>query len=177
MRGSAVLLLVDWEVHVGNLLVTGEVGDVARYLAGTGGAIMWGVKSAGVAIPPVVVSLYRMGWVVALSTCRRVVASLAPIGIVAVGASAATIVLWCRGCVVGLVGGQGRWWWWHVDRSCRHVVDERRCCWLGVMEVWRWLWWVHGDTGRMRWKLNVGGDLGGGALGVVDELSEGRDFL
>lgn len=177
MRGSAVLLLVDWEVHVGNLLVAGEVGDVARYLAGTGGAIVWGVKSAGVAIPPVVVSLYRMGWVVALSTCRRVVASLAPIGIVAVGASAATIVLWCRGCVVGLVGGQGRWWWWHVDRSCRHVVDERRCCWLGVMEVWRWLWWVHGDTGWMRWKLNVGGDLGGGALGVVDELSEGRDFL
>ena len=82
---------------------------------------------------------------------------------------------WWHG--VGLGGGQGRWWWWHVYRSCRHVVDERRCWWLGVMEVWRWLWWVHRDTGWMRWKLNVCGDLGGGGLGVVDELSERRDFL
>ena len=177
MRGSAVLLLVDGEVHVGNLLVAGEVFDVARYLACTGGAIVWGVKSAGVAIPPVVVLLYRMGWVVALSTCCRGVASLAPIGIVAVGASAATIVLRCRGCAVWLVVGHGWWWWRHVDRSCRHVVGEKRCCWLGGMEVWKWLRWVHGDIGWMRWKLNAGGDLGGGALGVVDELSEGRDFL
>ena len=152
---------------------------------------MWSVEPAGKTIPPVVVSLDRMGWVVALSTCCRVVASSATIGIVAVAAGAATIGLWCQSCVVGLSGGHGRrwrwhgvglgggcrWWWWHVDRSCRHVVDERRCCWLGVMEVWRWLWWVHGDTGWMRWKLNVGGDFGGGALGVVDELTEGGDFL
>ena len=114
---------MDWEEHVGNLLVPGEVGDVARYLAGTGGAIVWGVKFAGVAIPPVVVLLYWMGWVVALSTCCRVVASLASIGNVAGGARAATTVLWCRGCVVVLVGGHGSWWGWHVTRSCQHMVD------------------------------------------------------
>ena len=34
----------------------------------------------------------------------------------------------------------------------------------------------NGDTGWMRWKLTVGGDLGGGALGVGDELAEGGDF-
>ncbi len=48
---------------------------------------------------------------------------------------------------------------------------------MGVAKVWRWLWWVHGDGGWMWWKLNIGRDLGGGGLGVVDELAEGSDFL
>jgi hypothetical protein len=93
VRGTAVLLLVDWEVHVGNLLVAGEVGNVPWYLAGTGGAIVWSVKTAGVAIPPVVVSFDRMGRVVALSACSRVVACPASVGSVAVVAGAVTIVL------------------------------------------------------------------------------------
>ncbi len=48
---------------------------------------------------------------------------------------------------------------------------------MGVGKVWMWLWWVHGDCGWMQWKLNIGGDFGGGGSGVVDELTEGRDFL
>jgi hypothetical protein len=48
---------------------------------------------------------------------------------------------------------------------------------LGVVEIRRWVWWVHGDTGWMWWKLNIGGNLGGGGVCVVDELAEGRDFL
>ena len=158
VRGSAVLLLVDREVHVGNLLVAGEVGDVARYLACTCRAVVWGVKTTGVAIQPVVVSFDRMGWVVALSTGWIGDPTLAPIGTVAVGPSAATKVLWWWGCVVWLVGGHGWWWWWHVDRCGWHVMDERRWCWLTVLGVWRWLWWVHGDTGWRRWKLNAGGN-------------------
>jgi ABC-type multidrug transport system permease subunit len=111
--------LVDREVHVSNLLV----GNVAMYLTGAGGALMWSVKTAGVAIPPVVVSLDKMRWVVALSTGCVIVASTAPSGIVAVAAGAVTIVLWCRVCGVGLSDGQGRWWWWHLERRGWHVVD------------------------------------------------------
>ena len=40
------MLLVDREVHVGNLLVACEVGDVARHLSGAGGAVVWSVKTA-----------------------------------------------------------------------------------------------------------------------------------
>ena len=98
-------LLVDREVHISNLLVACEVGDVARHLTGAGGAIMWSVKTTGVAIPPVVVSFDRVSWVVALSKGSVVVVSPASSGIAAVVACAATILWWCRGGGVGLVGG------------------------------------------------------------------------
>jgi hypothetical protein len=66
VRGVVAALLVNGEVHVCNLVVVREVGNVAGQWTGAGGAIVRSVKPTGETIPPIVVFLDRMGRVVAL---------------------------------------------------------------------------------------------------------------
>jgi hypothetical protein len=123
MGGIVVLLLFYGEVHIRNFLVPSEVGDVSGGLACTRIAVVGSVKTTRGAIPPVIVTFNWMGWVVALSRGDGIVASAAATSIVVVAAVAPTVKLWIvvllrQGCVVGLGGGQVRWWGWHVH-GCR----------------------------------------------------------
>ena len=106
-------------MHVRNLLVLSEVGKVSGGWSCARGAVVGSVKTTRGAIPPVVVSFNRMGWVVALSWHHGVVASSASAATVAVAAVASPVcmgivllLLW--GCGVGLGGGQGWRRRWHV---------------------------------------------------------------
>ena len=91
--GIAIPLLVHREVHVDNLLVACEVGKVSRNLACAGVAIMGSVKPTRETIPPVVVLLNWMGWVVAWSLHGGVVASAAPTAVAVIVLGAARVGL------------------------------------------------------------------------------------
>jgi hypothetical protein len=57
MGGIAVLLLLKWEAHVGNLHITSQMRNVAASVrAGAVGAFVRGIKTTWGAIKPVVVS-------------------------------------------------------------------------------------------------------------------------
>ena len=57
MGGIAVLLLLKWEAHVGNLHITSQMRNVAASVrAGAVGAVVRGIETTCGAIKPVVVS-------------------------------------------------------------------------------------------------------------------------
>jgi hypothetical protein len=78
-------------VHVRNLLVSSEVGEVSGGWSCARGAIVGSVKTTRGAIPPVVVPFNRIGWVVVLSWHHGVVASVVPAATVAIVAVASTV--------------------------------------------------------------------------------------
>ena len=78
-------------MHVRNLLVSSELGKVSGEWTCARGAVMGSVETTRGAIPPVVVSFNRIGWVVALSWHHGVVASSAPAATVAIVAVASPV--------------------------------------------------------------------------------------
>ena len=78
VRGTAILLLLKREVHVGNLHVTRQVWDVAAIIVVSSavGALVGRVESTCGAVEPIVVSFDRMGRVTAVARVSAASASI-----------------------------------------------------------------------------------------------------
>ena len=80
-----VLLLIHSVVHIHYFHILSEVGNMTVGLTGARVAFMWCVKTTRIAIPPVVVSLDGMGWIVARYAGVLVLATCAPSTVPAMG--------------------------------------------------------------------------------------------
>lgn len=90
MGGTAVSLLIGGKMHISNLLFPRETVNVSGPGVGAGTAFMGGIKTASVAVEPIVVSLHGVLGVAALAGI--VVASSSPVVVAAVAASTSLIV-------------------------------------------------------------------------------------
>ena len=109
----SVLLLLRGAMHVCNFHFASEMRIVSICLAGASIALMRGIETTRVTIPPVVVSLNWMGRVAALGIVGSTSSFAAVVASTVASSSIALIVvlriLLRRGRVLLILGRRGRW--------------------------------------------------------------------